>query len=318
MAFAAVSIAQHAALAFRRGRGRCERGLGLRLNDSQRIASRLALGSVVSVAIEARPILARTTILPRAAVVALEARTLLAWSFIARPILARPVVFRPLVSRPLVSGAIISWAIISWALIAPRTITAALAVGAAVIAIAVVVAGTLVARPVPGSIIARLLPVSWALLAVAVASLPAFRRVAGFSGGCVGGFGLGLGAFVFEIDVETGGEVVAAEDFTGRAGGLHGPKKAEIVFGVLQIVLAENPVAGGRRVPGQLLIFLENVLGVAAHFGPFGTIGIEGSVGVLRLRLAAASATPAAAAVAAALTLHTLEISHYLMTVLVP
>src|SRR5439155_13553838 len=129
--------------------------------------------------------------------------------------------------------------------------------------------------------------------------------------------GLGLGAFVLEIDVEAGREVVAAEDLAGRTGGLHRPKQAEVVLSVLQVILAEDPVAGRRGVPGELLVFLEDVLGVAADLRALGAVGIERAIGVLGLRLAAAAAAAsAAAAIAAALTLHTLEISHYLITVL--
>ena len=63
------------------------------------------------------------------------------------------------------------------------------------------------------------------------------------------------------------------------------------------------------------MILLEDGLGVAAHLDAVGAVRIEGPVGVLLLRLAAPAAAAAAAA-AAALTLHTLEISHYMMTVL--
>src|SRR5206468_6725788 len=80
----------------------------------------------------------------------------------------------------------------------------------------------------------------------------------------------------------------------------------------------EHPVAGRRGVAGELLVLFEDVLGVAAHLGAFRPVGIEGPVGVLRLGLAAATAAAtSAAAIATALTLHTLEISHYLITVLV-
>jgi len=81
-----------------------------------------------------------------------------------------------------------------------------------------------------------------------------------------------------------------------------------------------NGVNRLRRVgvARQLLVLLEDVLGVAAHLRAFVAIGVERPVGVLRLGLAAAAAaTSAAAAIAAALALHTLEISHYLITVLV-
>ena len=148
-----------------------------------------------------------------------------------------------------------------------------------------------------------------------LAGLPRLGRLAGFGGGQIGSLGLCLGAFVLEIDVEAGGKVVAAKNFAGRPGRLHGAQQAEIVFGVLEIVLSKNAVAGRRGVTGELLIFLEDVLGVATHFRPFGAVGIERPVGVLGLRLAAAATPAATAAIAAALTLHTFEISHYSITV---
>ena len=235
---------------------------------------------------------------------------------------------------------------ITGTLIAPRAIAAALALTvtlsatacAAIVAVAVFVARTIFAGlPVTRLAIAGLaitgLAVAGtvvALLRTAVvaglngagfAGLPSLGRLARFGGGEVRGFGLRLGAFVLEIDVEARGEVVAAEDFAGRAGGLHGPQQAEIVFRVLQIVLSEHPVASRRGVTSELLVLLEDVLGVAADLGALGTVGIEGPVGVLRLGFpppAAAAATAPAAAIAAALTLHSLEISHCLITVLLP
>ena len=92
-----------------------------------------------------------------------------------------------------------------------------------------------------------------------------------------------------------------------RAQRLHGAHDAEIVLGVLQIVLGQHPVAGRLRVAGELLVLFVDVLGGAAHLDAVGAVGIERPVGVV-LRLAASA--PAAAAVAVALTLHALEISH--------
>jgi len=77
------------------------------------------------------------------------------------------------------------------------------------------------------------------------------------------------------------------------------------VFGVLEIVLRQDPVAGRRRVAGELLVLLENVLGVAPHLDAVGAVRIEGAVRVVLLGL-----VPAASAIASALTLHALEISH--------
>src|SRR5207302_9328672 len=84
----------------------------------------------------------------------------------------------------------------------------------------------------------------------------------------------------------------------------------EVVLRVLQIVLGEHPVAGGAGVARQLLVLLIDVLGGAADLDPVRPVGIEGAVGVV-LRLAAA-ASAATAAIAAPLTLHTLDISHFI------
>jgi hypothetical protein len=67
------------------------------------------------------------------------------------------------------------------------------------------------------------------------------------------------------------------------------------------------------------LVLLEDVLSVAPDLRALGAVGVECAIGVLLLRLATA-ATPAAAAaaIAATLTLHTLEISHYSITVQFP
>ncbi len=66
--------------------------------------------------------------------------------------------------------------------------------------------------------------------------------------------------------------MVAAKDVARRTRGLHRSKQAEVVLGVLKIVLAEDPVASSRSVAGELLIFLEYVLGVAANLRPFGAV----------------------------------------------
>ena len=77
------------------------------------------------------------------------------------------------------------------------------------------------------------------------------------------------------------------------------------MLGVLEIVLRQNPVAGGRRVPGQLLVLLEDMLGVAPHLDAVRAVRIEGAVRIVLLGF-----IPAASAIAPALTLHALEISH--------
>ena len=108
--------------------------------------------------------------------------------------------------------------------------------------------------------------------------------------------------------------MVTAQNLAGRTGRLHGADDPEIVFCVLQVVLGEDAVPGRGGVSRQLLVFFEDVLGVAADLRAFRPVGIERPVGVLLLGLPAATAATAAA-IATALTLHTLEISHYSLTV---
>src|SRR5206468_2735922 len=104
-------------------------------------------------------------------------------------------------------------------------------------------------------------------------------------------------ALVLEVDVVARGEGVTPHDLAGGLVGLHRADDAEVMLGVLQVVLAEDPVAGGRRVARQLLVLLEHVLGVAADLDVVGPIGLERAVDVV-LGLAAAAATAAATAVA--------------------
>ncbi len=107
--------------------------------------------------------------------------------------------------------------------------------------------------------------------------------------------------------------MIPAENLGGGLGGLHGPNDAEVVFGVLQVAFRQDAVASGGRITGELLVLLENVLGVAAHLDALGAIRIEGPVRVLLLlRL---TATAAAASIAATLAFHTLKISHSLLTI---
>jgi hypothetical protein len=295
------------------------------LDHRQRIACGFApdfaFGPLVAVAIEAWALVALRAILTR------------------RTILARPVVTRPLVTivagplvplgvpGPIIARAFIAGAIVAGTLIAPRAVTARLPIAplavaalAAIVAIAVLVARALVALTIIAWPFLALAVALWALFAAVFAGLPGLGGLAGFRRGRVCGFGLSLGAFVLKIDVEARGEMVAAEDFAGGSRRLHGAQQAEIVFGVLQVVLAEDPIAGRRGVSGELLVFLEDVLGVAADLRALGAVGVKRPIGVLSLGLAAAAAaaaTSATATIPAALTLHTLEISHYLITVLV-
>ena len=111
-------------------------------------------------------------------------------------------------------------------------------------------------------------------------------------------------------DATSSGDRVLAENYL---------QHAEHYFRVLRAIqpnrpvsdiIGQDPVAGRRRVAGQLLVFFVNALGRAAHLHAFGTVRIEGPVSVVLLRLTAGIA--AAAIVAAALALHALEISHVL------
>jgi hypothetical protein len=77
---------------------------------------------------------------------------------------------------------------------------------------------------------------------------------------------------------------------------------------VLEVVLRQNPVTGCRRIPRQLLVLFENVLGVPANLDVLRAVGFKRAVGVLLLRLAAV--VRAAVTIAATLALHTFEVSH--------
>jgi hypothetical protein len=250
---------------------------GLRLDHGQRIA-----GTLCGLAFGAFPITALVTLAP--AVPAVAAFTLLAGfgALFARPIITGTVVPIPLTlfARPVVTRTIIA---IPGAIVALTVITLAVVTGTVV-----TVAAILEAIAVPAAFALLL-----AFTAVAALGGFGFRRFRRF-------LGLGL-----EVDVEAGGELLAADDVRQRTMRLEGPQGAEVVFRVLQVVLGQDAVARSRRVAGQLLVLLEDALSGAPHLHAFRAIRIEGPVGVLLLRLAAA-----AAAIAAALTLHTLEISH--------
>ncbi len=123
--------------------------------------------------------------------------------------------------------------------------------------------------------------------------------------------GLIVAVLIFEVDVEAGGNRITPEDFRRRPMGLHSPQKPEIVLGMLQVVLGQNPVSGRRSVTGQLLVLFEDVLRMAPDLDPIRAIGFEGPVGIL-LRLATAAAIATAGPTAATLPLHSFEISHVL------
>src|SRR5690606_2980645 len=98
--------------------------------------------------------------------------------------------------------------------------------------------------------------------------------------------------------------LLALGDFLERPLRLKRAQNPEIVLGVLQIVLRQNPVAGRGRVPRQLLIALIDGLGVAAHLDVLGALRVPGTVRI------GAVALIAGLPVAPALALHALEISH--------
>src|SRR5690606_30112937 len=85
-----------------------------------------------------------------------------------------------------------------------------------------------------GTIVARTL----VALAVVAALIALAAVLAGFRLAVLFGLGLGggllLAALVLEVDVEAGGELVAAQDLTGRPLRLHGAQQAEVVLRVLQ------------------------------------------------------------------------------------
>ena len=121
--------------------------------------------------------------------------------------------------------------------------------------------------------------------------------------------GGGLGPrLVLEIDVIALVGQFARGDLADRPLRLEGAQDAEIVFGVLEVVLGQNPVARRTGVAGQLLVALVDGLGVAADLDVLGTLRVPRTVGVRRIGIAATAAT--GFPVATALTLHALEISH--------
>jgi hypothetical protein len=163
-----------------------------------------------------------------------------------------------------------------------------------------------VARPIfaiaifPRSILSRSV-FPGTLIALAI---PAFTALGFDLDGFAGRLALAA-AFVLEVDIIARGEGVAADDVAGRTLRLHGAQDAKIVFGVLLVAFSQHPVAGGQRVPGELLILFEHMLSRTADFDAIRSIGLERPVRVV-LGFAAVSGAP----IAAALPLHTFEISH--------
>ena len=316
MALAALGVAQH-------GPGTLlgDERLSLRLDHRHRVAV-LAIGPVLAIvtgpfvagtiiarsvcleAVFAGPVFAGAFVPPAvAAAIGLGPRSIVAGPIIAGPVVAGPVVAGPIIPRPFVPGTIAVVPTLETVVAGP------------------IVSGSVIPGPViPGPVVAGPVVAGSVVLPAGLGfRLRRSGRLAtggGLGGRFVGGLGLGLGALVLKVDVEAGGKVVAAKDVAGRALRLHGAQQAEVVLGVLKVVLRQDAVAGRARIPGELLVFLKNRLGVAADFDAFRPAGIEGPVGVLRLLAAAtAPAAAATAAVAAALTLHSLEISHCPITV---
>ncbi len=85
----------------------------------------------------------------------------------------------------------------------------------------------------------------------------------------------GLSArFVLEIDVEPLASQFALGDLADRALRLKRAQDAEIVFGVLGVVLGQNAVASGCGVARQLHIAFVDGLGVAPDLDVLGTLRI--------------------------------------------
>lgn len=235
-----------------------------------------------------------------------------AGSLVAGAIITRSFVTRSFVTGPIIPGP---------TAIPPATVLGALAIIARAIIPGPVVPRSVVPRSVvtgplitgtfvPGAVVAlAIIPIAG--LPVVAITVPLAAVLAILAGVRSLRLHLLLAALVLEIDVIAGGELVSAQNLGWRTVRLDGAKQAEIVLCVLEVVLAQNPVAGGVRVAGQLLVFFKHVLRVTANLDAVRAVGIEGPVGVLGRLAAPATATP----VAPALALHALEISHDLETV---
>jgi hypothetical protein len=212
------------------------------------------------------------------------------------------------VLEAVVAVAIVALPVVAIGIVAIAVIAEAVVAIAELPVVAIALVRTLIAAFAP-PLVALIRTLIGALILPLIGALvtPSFAAFA------FGGLALGLlggGAFVLEIDVEAGDELVAADDVGHRALRLHGAHDPEIVLGVLQVVLGQDPVAGRLGVAGELLVLLINVLGGAAHLHAVGPVRIERPVYVV-LRLAAAAATAATTVtVAVTLALYTFEISH--------
>ena len=244
---------------------------------------------VTTLALALARILALALALTVVAIAAIVAAALVPAAFKAALVLAAVLATLVLAIALTAIGAVLA----VFALAIVRTPVAALAVFAAVtiaVAITIFLAAILTAL----------------VLALALAGFAALlgRRFGGLR------FHRLAAALVLEVDVDARGEGVTADDLGRGALGLHGAQHPEIVLGVLQVILGQHPVARRRRIAGELLVLLEDVLGVAADLDAVGSVGIEGPVGVVLRLTATDAATAAAAAITAALPFHALEISH--------
>ena len=311
MALAAVGVAQHGAVAHLHDIGpllaltaRFVAVLAGSLFAWAVILGSLVPGSLVPGSLVSGPLVARPVI-PGAVIlgtVIASARAGIAFPPAVAPavVVARTIITGPIITGPIITGSIITGPIITRPVVARAIITRPIITRP-------IITGPVVPRPV----IARPLVTRLPLTARPLNTLR--TKLSGFSVAGVG-LALRLAALVFEVDVVARRKLVATQNLAGRPAGLNRPKQAEIVLGVLQIVLAEHSVAGRIRVARELLILLEDVLRIAAHLDPLGAVRIESAVGVL-LWLAAAASAAASAAIAPTLALHTFEISHILETV---
>ena len=255
----------------------------MRLDHRQGIGHALGaliapFAAVLAVALAAGTLLARLALLARA----LVPGTVVALAILPRLVLPRLVLALGVAALAVVALLVLTRAlfVVSPLLVALRTIVAAAFVAGAIAVVVIAASGAVLAP--------------FAAVGVGICALLA---------------AVALAAFVLEIDVDAGGEGIAAEDVAGRALRLDRAQQAEIVLRMLLIAFAQHPVAGGQRVARQLLVLLEHVLRGAADLDPVRAVRFERAVGIV-LRLAASAAAAAAAPVAAALPLHTLEISH--------
>ena len=220
--------------------GLVRRGRGLRRGQRRRLrlddAERVAIGALATVTIAPELAAAALAIvLPVvliAAIIALEATLAVALTAITlAAITLGPVALAPI-------GAAVVLAVLALLAIVARTVVAALALLAeipifprAVVALTVITLGAVVALPV---------------IALAVVTLP---RTLALPLLAVGSLGLGallaaLATLFLEVDVVAGRETVAANDLADWTLRLHGAQHAEVMLGVLQVVLGQHAVAG--------------------------------------------------------------------------